>query len=431
MNFLDGLQKRAGSQGEILILPTSGSCVGRAAASEKVDKTFEDKNKFRLISGNLPLNANAYIMRDVTVRPEIVNPLDSCQRHVSTGKMAIIPSPKLRMKVYADEQETSHKILVSTGAVTHPNYRDTQRGQVAKLDHQYSAVIVEVESRQKYHFRQLNADRNGVFYDLGYRYNGSKKPEFERLEAMVLGDWHEFYNPLEVVQCTETMLGDLQPKRIFIHDLFDGDAISFFHEKDILVKARQKIEGRDRLDTALEACYKRLVWFRSVAPDTEIYVVKSNHDERLYHYVKEMKFRDDNANSGVGSRLFAEMLENGADPLLAGIAHYGGKIPRGVHFLQRTDSMKVAGWTVSAHGDKGPSGRKATTSTLSNNYSYIIAAHLHSPEIFRNVFRAGTSTGRMEYSEGCPNNWMNSHVLLPRNGHPQIVNIIDGRYRPN
>lgn len=428
--FIAGLETRAGRRGEMFVLPVNGALTGKRAKEDILDSYIPER--FAVIEGNLQLNANAYIMRDIPVKAEAANPLDKCSRHAHIGKTVIVGSPKIRMKVYADEEEKAHKILTSTGAVTHPYYASTERGQVAKLDHQYGAIILEIESNQKYHMRQLNADASGVFYDLGYRYDGDKKPVFERLEAIVLGDWHESYNPQEVINATEKMIKQLQPKKIFIHDLFDGDAISYFHEEDVGYKAKETAEGKNLLTKALKACWERLVWFRQICPeDTQIYVVKSNHDERLWDYVRKGKYSKDYPNSAVGSRLFAEMTEHNEDPLHFGIRYYGGAIPEGVHFLQRADRMKVVGWTLSAHGDKGPGGRKATTNTLSNGYNFIIAAHLHSPEIFRNVFRAGTSTRlQMMYTEGSTVNWMNSHVLLPKNSRPQIVNIIDGRYQP-
>lgn len=430
MKFLAGLQKRAGKHGEIMILSVNGSLTGKAAKTEELDARLRDKNNFRVVEETFSLNANIYIMRDLIVKAENPNPLDRPSEFVEIGKTGIIASPKIRMKVYHDEDAEAHKILVSTGAVTHANYSLSERGRMARLRHQYGALIVEVESKQKYHFRQLNADETGVFYDLGYRYDGKKTPEFEPLEALVLGDWHEGYNPEEVVKATEEMIRELKPKRIYIHDLFDGDAISFFHERDTLYKAIQVEEGKNLLVPALKACHERLVWFSQIAPESDIYVVKSNHDERLSNYVRDSKYTADLANSAIGSRLFAEMKENKQDPLVFGIKYYGGELPKNVHFLQRIDNMKVGIWTVSVHGDRG-GGRKATTKSLSKRYRAIIAAHTHSAELDQNVARAGTSTWLLaEYTEGDPTNWTNSHVALPKNDHPQIINIIHGRYRP-
>lgn len=428
--FLAGLQKRAGKHGEIVVLPVNGALAGKTAKEERLDSYLSEKNSFRVVEKTWALNDNIYVMQDLLVKAENPNPLDKPSEVVDIGKTGIIASPKIRMKVYHDENAEAHKILVSTGAVTHANYSLTEKGRMARLRHQYGALIVEVESKQKYHFRQLNADETGVFYDLGYRYDGRKEPKFEPLEALVFGDWHEGYNPNEVVKATEAMIKELKPKRIFIHDLFDGDAISFFHERDTVYKSILAEEGKNLLVPALQACRERLLWFSQIAPESDIYVVKSNHDERLSSYIKDGRYNTDDANRAVGSRLFAEMKENKVDPLVFGIKYYGGELPPKVHFLQRSDNMKVGEWTLSVHGDRG-GGRKATTKSLSKRYRAIIAAHTHSAEIDRNVVRAGTSTWLLaNYTEGDPTNWTNSHVALPRNGHPQIINIIHGRYRP-
>ncbi len=429
--FLEGLKARAGKRGEIIILPTNGALRGKAAKNETLDPLFNDKNNYRILENSFPLNNNISIARDIVPKAEAPYPLDKPGEIIEVGKAGIITSPKIRMKVYHDEAAEAHKILVSTGAVTHSNYPLSEKGTVARLRHQYGALIVEVEGKQKYHFRQLNADETGVFYDLGYRYDGRKTPKQEPLEALVLGDWHEGYNPAEVVKATEKMVAELKPKEIYLHDLFDGDAISFFHEKDTVYRSQLVAQGRNLLIPAFKACRDRLIRFSQLAPETEIYVVKSNHDERLTSYIRDGRYQNDDANRGVGSRLFAEMQENKQDPLVFGINYYGGKLPANVHFLQRVDNRKIGDWTLSAHGDLGGGGRKATTKSLAKSHRAIICGHTHSAEIERNVFRAGTSTYLLaNYTEGNATNWTNSHVALPKNGHPQIINIVHGRYRP-
>jgi hypothetical protein len=434
-HFLDGLQRRLkeASRGEIVILPTNGRLTGKAAKDEKLDARLSDKNNFRIADRTLQLNSNISIVRDILVKAEAPYPLEKPCEVVDIGKSGIVGSPKIREKVYHDEHAEAHKIMVSTGALTHANYPLTEKGTIARLRHQYGALIVEVESKEKYHFRQLNADETGVFYDLGYRYDGRRAPRKEPLEALMLGDWHEGYNPPEVVSATERMIIELKPKVIIFQDLFDGDQVSNFHDEDNLYKSIQIEQGKNLLIPAFQACHGRILWACQIAPGAEILIDKSNHDERLTNYVKKSKYEKDDSNRSVGCRLFAEMKEHKQDPLEFGIKYYGraigGDIPPNVRFLQREDNIKICGWTVSVHGDRG--GGKATTKSLSKRYSAIICGHSHSPEIDRNVVRAGTSTYLLaDYTKGDPTNWMNSHVALPRNGHPQIINIIHGRYRP-
>jgi hypothetical protein len=431
--FLKGLETCAKFyDAEILVQETNGqqttSRRGKDAnEDEALDPYFTAHH--RIVLGELPLNENVAI-RHFPVKAQQMQPFTSFERFVPPGKTSITASPKQMMICRPHSIKDYPRIFVSTGAVTLPNYRDNRWGNIAKLDHQFGAVLVEVEGPHKYHFRVLNADQNGVFYDLGMRFDGDKKPVFEREEVMVLGDWHEGLTLPEVIGATETMIKRLKPKKLVIHDLFDGDAISFFNERDLLARTIQSKLGTDRLDKALGACGERLGWFRQICPrDTEIVVVKSNHDERLDKYTKEGKFAQDDTNRAEGCRLFLAM-EAGEDPLVNGITRNYGKIPAGVTFLKRENDFKVLGWVLGVHGDPS-SGQKwrLSASALEKSYGKVIAGHTHSPEIVREVMRVGTSTSPwMDYQRGRPSDGLNSHALLPRNGKPQLVNMINGDY---
>jgi hypothetical protein len=416
---------------EILILETNGkeTTSRRGKDNKEIEVLDPNLNAYRLVTGDFSLNEEIQI-RHFPVKAQQMIPFTSFERFVPPGKTAIMASPKQMLICRPHSTQGYPKIFVSTGAVTLPNYKDNRWGNIARLDHRFGAVIVEVENPKKYHFRVLNADSDGAFYDLGMRFYGDEKPEFEREEVMVLGDWHEGYPEKHVIDATERAIRGLRPKRIFIHDLFDGDAISFFHQNDILAKAKQAMYGTNRLEDSLRKCGERLEWFRGISPeDTEIFVVKSNHDERLDRYVKEMRYTTDPANALVGSDLFIAMHHD-KDPLLEGIAKYHGSIPKGITFLGRGDDYNLLGWTLSVHGDPSP-GRKSrmSASELERNYGKIITGHTHSPEIVRDVMRVGTSTPLwMDYTIGRPSDWLNTHALLPRNGKPQLFNITEGTY---
>jgi hypothetical protein len=426
--FLKGLEKIAKEKkAEIMILPVNGSQTGKKAEEETLHQYLKDN--FQIVKNSRPLNADVYILQDLTIPAQSAEPLRGISRHIKPGKTAIIPSTKLMMKCYPDASKLIPKIITTTGAITNPNYQDNRTGQTAELDHHPSAIIVELKDRHVYHFRQLNPNKSGVFYDLGYRYEQENEPAKEPLEAMVLGDWHEGYTSEKVIKATKRMIEELKPKVIVLHDLFDGDAINYFHENNILAKAKKAAEGMDALQPALNACWQRLVWFRGISSDSEIWVVKSNHDERLNRYLEEMRFKEDAKNAAAGGKLFSAMYE-GKDPIVEGIRIYGGQILPGIKFLKRDASNSVSGWTLSVHGDLGPNGHKASTKTIEKSYGEIITAHGHNPEIYRNVWRVGTSTDlHLDYNLGRPCNWLNTHAILPKNRCPQLVNIIGGEYK--
>lgn len=65
-----------------------------------------------------------------------------------------------------------------------------------------------------------------------------------------------------------------------------------------------------------------------------------------------------------------------------------------------------------------------------NRTSGLISLTGNSPGIEGPHFKAGTSTKlKVEYNADAPSSWLNSHVILYRNGKRSLINIIDGHFK--
>ncbi|WP_196301251.1 hypothetical protein, partial [Streptococcus pneumoniae] len=72
----------------------------------------------------------------------------------------------------------------------------------------------------------LKALQNGTFIDLGVKYDGEKEPSKANIEAIVFGDWHlGDTNPL-VNQANYNLINEMNPKRIILHDVFNGHSVN-------------------------------------------------------------------------------------------------------------------------------------------------------------------------------------------------------------
>ena len=58
---------------------------------------------------------------------------------------------------------------MSTGSVTNPSFTDTKAGSVAAEFHRYGFIVVEIESDETVHFRNVVGESDGSFNDLIYR----------------------------------------------------------------------------------------------------------------------------------------------------------------------------------------------------------------------------------------------------------------------
>ncbi|MDP3698518.1 MAG: hypothetical protein Q8R47_02940 [Nanoarchaeota archaeon] len=411
---------------ELLVMPMAG----RTAHDNK----FDDEIRKYLLKRDKNLNEKIKVSNN-SIRPQQIDPVTGLGRFTQSDVTTIFASPKQRFKVIPNSNDSLPKVLMTTGALTHPNYKEDRIGKIAAKDHVYGAIVVETEGAIPYHYRQLTANRNGEFVDLGVKYT-PKGTEECGLEALVLGDWHVRDTDPLVRNATFEMIRELKPRRIIVHDWFNGHSVNPHEEEKFITRAMMYAQGRASIEQELRDNSKELYEMRKVAGDnTEIVVVRSNHDEFLDRYLQKGRYLKEIHNWKIGHELALACYDPGnpklriKNPLHEGLLRYGG-IPNNVTYLERNQDYKpVMGWQLGAHGDKGGNGSRASVNGLENSYGKSISGHAHTPEILRNTFRVGTSTYlSLSYNDG-PSSWMNTHGLLWGNGKVQLVNIIDGKWR--
>ena len=420
-NFLKGLEKYCEvNDSELSVVTLRGKTIDE-------EDLHPDLQDYSIVNEDKRLNRKIAIKK-FDIRPNQINPLTGLERFVQDDTTAVIASPKIAMKVVPNSKRKIPKILMATGVVTLPNYPEKHRiNYIAKRDHSYGAVVVETVNSNKYHFRVLNALNNGVFFDLCEKYDGSKEPTTERPPALVLGDWHSGDTDPQVREETFRMLEQYNPKRVFLHDIFNGHSINHWDRGKVLDLYKNK--DRLFLNEEIELVAHDLEEMTRRSPDTHFYVVKSNHDERLYNYLNEMVFAKETHPFNMEIALeLALAAANGKDPLEEGVRKFAKNL-KNVTFLEDDEDYKVLGWQLANHGHRGSNGSRGSKWAIEKANGKSITMHSHTPEIFRNMYKGGTSTLMdLNYNKGY-SGWMNTHVFLYSNGRPQLVNIIDGQHR--
>ena len=405
---------------EILVLPIEGM-----SKDEELHPSLLD---FRIVPDDLRLSRKLFI-RQFDVQAQQMNPLLGKGRLVQVDTSAIVASPKQFMKPCATAINQLPKILMSTGVCTLPNYRENQRGRIGEREHTIGAIYVEVDIRSGlFHYRQFRGLPDGSFIEFGARFSGGKITKKVRAEVLVLGDWHNGCVSDATKTATYELIRKFQPRHLVIHDLFDGQSVNH-HEEEMILRRAGKY-AKLELRAELQACGEQLRVFRSLLPkDSDIIIVKSNHDEFLTRWLEGMRFAGDVRNVRLGLELSIAMLDK-LDPLEEGIIRcYGSRVP-GVIFLQRDQDFKICGLQLGDHGDRGSNGaRRATVTDLENSLGPSITGHRHTPEIMRRVYVVGTSTElKLDYNSGA-SSWMNTHAVVWGTDQVQLINLIEGKYK--
>jgi hypothetical protein len=383
-------------------------------------------NECNIVFDELKLNENIHIS-SIRVNAKQINPITGLGRFVQSKGSGIFGSPKQSLEYVPVSNIKFPHALMSTGAITSPNYKTTRGNSlrtafIAEHDHVVGGVIVEIQDNKTYHFRQIQSDEKGGFADLGKFYCGRKVSSMK--PKLVIGDYHAGEHDLIAEKAWIELVKHTKATEVILHDLHNGISTNHHDEDKIVLLARRSREGKLVLSRELEITGKVLnLWTNLV---NRVTVTRSNHDEFLHRWVEKGKFVKEPHNFQLGCQL-AEKMVDGVDPLIYGLELHGKlQKPEKINWLSRDEDYQIAGIECGAHGDLGGNGSRGSKANLERSYGKAVIAHSHTPGILRGVFQVGTTSLRkLDYNRG-PSSWIHCSCLVYENGQRQLINSIDG-----
>lgn len=368
------------------------------------------------------LNRNLKLF-DHKILASMVNPLTGMNLKLHREFSYLLPSPKIR---YDSLPNTSKhpRFLGTTGALTHPNYKmHTAQGVRAELDHQYGFGYVEVHNGRLFNFVPVEAQKNGSFQYLREEYKNGKVYDSQP-EALIWGDLHVGDTNVKARAASIQQIEDLKPKRVFLHDVFNGHSVNRHERGNNLSKAALWKEKMHVLEEEVENVLKELNYLAYKFPDVEFFVVESNHDKFLTRFIGEENFLEDGCNSVFACRMFIEMMSDSKKPTLQLAVELCGKTAGNIRFLKEDEEFRVKGVCLSEHGHNGVNGARGSGKSYSNYNLKIISGHEHSPRMHVNGMVVGTMTNlKLNYTKG-PSSWGHANGLLYSSGKYTLLTII-------
>lgn len=406
----------------ILIQPCEDVASRNSIFDYELDKRLRNCG---FVFRDLYLNKNFYLS-SISVSAKQINPLTGLDRIAQGKGSTILASPKQYLKFVANSNLKLPHALMTTGAVTISDYStdksmSKRTSYLAEFDHVKGAIIVEIENDDIFHFRQIQFDDNGSFYDFGYKYNSDGSKSKVKETVCVFGDTHVGSHDEEVDLALQKITKSVNAKEIIVHDLFDN---RFNNHHDIgkpVKRAMLAREGKTKLLLEGEITAKWLnEWSSRV---DKVTIVKSNHDEALERYLQEGRWKDDPENLYDAALLVREYMDK-KDPLKFLVNDMVGlKYPERVNWLKRDQDYDVYGIENGSHGDKGGNGSRGSLQGIEKAYYKVTVGHSHTAGILRNVYQVGTSTKmKLGYNSG-PSSWTNTMCIQYPNGQRQLINI--------
>ena len=391
----------------LLTFVQNGSYRNEDEIDEEVLKAGFEVVDHKSLNGNLK-------MKDMKILAQQINPMTGMATKLSRDYSYIMPSAKIR---YLSVANTSNKprALMTTGNITHPNYKlHTAQGRKAQEQHQYGFVYVEIKSNRIFSTYQVEATKNGNFYYYDERYTSGRKTDAQP-EAMVLGDLHFGDTNPKAYKHSLQVVEELNPKRVVLHDIFNGHSINP-HEKGHLISSLRNLqERRDSLENELKAVYKEVWKLSERFPEIDFLVAESNHDIFLERYIDGKEFVEHPQNFLHAINMIPQILEGKKPTLQIGLELFG-KLPDNFMFGREDVEYRVRGVELMYHGHRGVNGSRGSSASFDRFNLKMISAHEHSPKLFANGMTVGTLTHlKLPYTKGA-GGWMHCNGILYADG---------------
>lgn len=416
--------------------------------SDKDFESWHSRVEPYLYANRESIHKHLVIVGDVKVSPTANTPMTSMQGF-SGSESCIFGHPKSQEETVPVLEGRPEKKMMTTGACTEANYTDSKSGKKGEFHHVLGFVIVEIKDKNKVFTRSVTATEDGNFYDLYYRveFDGDKKQipmipglkflakddydgkstvkKIKDIDAAILGDMHFGEHDPKVIDSTINILfKKLNPKKVVLHDVFDGHSISHHTRKDPFAQYLKEIEGKNDLKKEIQNMIDGLKPFEKY----ETIIVRSNHDDFLDRWLKDVDWRKESTmkNSIAYMEYAALLLNQRADK---GVIPYliNEKYPKMIT-LGRSDSYRIHDWEVGQHGDIGASGSRGSMNQYRNLNTKMIIGHSHAPSRKDGVIQVGTSTHlRVGYNVG-PSKWLQAHSIIHEDGKAQIISFHDGEF---
>lgn len=357
------------------------------------------------------------VLADIKVVPTAKDPLRGFEG-ISGDKTSIIGHPSIHLKSLPVLKGHPNKLLLTTGACTIRNYSDTKEGKVSDFHHTYGFVIVELKDDETFYIRQVTAESDGSFTDLIFDIKNKKVKEIDSCAAFVMGDVHssQVYQP--VVKETLRLFEFLKPRRVVLHDLFNGESVNHHESKDP-IKSFQRIQKEIHLvKNEIDGVYS-FIEDNNLLKYNPI-VVRSNHDLWLDRWISEGDWKKD--------------VHNAVEYMEFSLALLQGNAPKGIlpHLLEKRygdkvtcldfdDSFKINGWELGQHGHLGANGSKGNLEQYRKLNTKVITGDWHVPGRKCGAACVGTySDLRLGYNKGA-SAWMHCGVIVHNNGKIQHI----------
>lgn len=370
---------------------------------------------------------NTLISCDSHISPTAKNPTEGYEILAENGHV-VLGHSKNHFRTLPRFRGDSLKTICTTGYITTKNYSSSKAGETGALLHSYGFVAVELKEKDICYIpRNVKVKSDGSFVDITNSVSNNKVEKITSSLGFVWGDIHAQEINRDFLKITKKLVTVLNPQKSVLHDIFDGGSVNPHESKDMFLKRLKITQGKHLLENEVKECLDLVDEIKGCCGD--VWISESNHDNFLTRHVDNENWKRDLHNSP--AYLKYAYIQQTVD-----LRDYGNilgyliweRFGDSVKYMKMGDSMRIADYLCSAHGDFSSNGSKGATKSFSRLNLKIIHAHSHSPMLHNNVSCVGTTCNIHQwYNRKGLSSWAYAHSVVHNNGKNQLL-VFDDDY---
>lgn len=431
VKYKEFIDKEFGLKAEIVVIPSRyrNPTSPKESINKQIDQWWVDEVNPYLYYSKLEFG-DTIISADSRISPTASNPLNGYES-LAFDNHLVLGHSRIHYKVLPRFRSDDFRVMCTTGFISNKNYSSSKSGDKAFIHHSYGFTVVEKDKSGKcLPPRNVKVNFDGSFTDILYEVTREGVSKIESSKALVWGDIHHAQIDRIFLKTTLSLCSKLNPNVHVLHDLFDGESINPHEEKDMFIKKLKIKEGRSDLEKEVDESIGFAKDLSLKFSKSQIYVVESNHDNFLDRHINNMSWKRDLYNSE--AYLKYALIQQTIDLREHGNI-FGHLVntsePKNLKYLRGNESLRIDGYQMASHGDKGTNGSRGTINTFKKYNTKMIHAHTHTPSMIDGVTCVGVTCKLWQYynSSGM-SSWANAHSVVHNTGKNQLL-VFDNDYR--
>lgn len=422
ITYKDYITNELGKETELVIIPSRYRNPTNNIEDEKTKTSdwWESDLDEYLFYGKVNFG-DTLVSCDSHISPTAKNPLDGYEI-LAENNHVVLGHQKNHFKTLPRFRGDALRAMASTGSITTKNYSRSKSGEHGSLLHSYGFVVVELKDKDICYIpRNVKVKSDGTFTDLIYSVDSSGVNRISSSLGFVWGDIHAELVNRDFLNVTKELIYKFNPQKSVLHDVFDGSTVNPHENKDMFLKRLKISEGKHLIENEVNECLDLIEEIKGCCG--EVWISESNHDNFLQRHIDNENWKRDLHNSP--AYLKYAYIQQTVD-----LRKYGNilgyliweRFGESVKYMKMGESMYIADYICSAHGDFSSNGSKGATRSFSRLNLKIIHAHSHSPMLHNNVTCVGTTCEiNQYYNRKGLSSWAYAHSVIHDNGKNQLL----------